>query len=182
MLLRKRGWKSVICVLLCVAMMLSLGVTAFAGNADPSTLETAERALVLDYGFESIENGVVEDQSGNQFDGQLFGDQAALAGGVTGNGLALNGGYVRIPAKAIQGLTDVTISAQVYIKNLTPHSDYNGEAAIVKPTTLLFAGVADHSKSTSIRPRASGATLPWCRRARRCASTSTASSCGSRPA
>ena len=147
MLLRKRGWKSVICVLLCVAMMLSLGVTAFAGNADPSTLETAERALVLDYGFESIENGVVEDRSGNQFDGQLSGDQAALAGGVTGNGLALNGGYVRIPAKAIQGLTDVTISAQVYIKNLTPHSDYNGEAAIVKPTTLLFAGVADHSKS-----------------------------------
>ena len=104
MLLRKRGWKSVICVLLCIAMMLSLGVTAFAGNADPSTLETAERALVLDYGFESIENGVVEDRSGNQFDGQLSGDQAALAGGfVTGKRLALNGGYVPDSGKGHSG-------------------------------------------------------------------------------
>ena len=32
MLLRKRGWKSVICVLLCIAMMLSLCVTALAEN------------------------------------------------------------------------------------------------------------------------------------------------------
>ena len=67
----KQGYRRLICLLLCVAMMLSLGVTAFAEDADPSTLETAERALVLDYGFESIENGAIEDLSGNGFDGEV---------------------------------------------------------------------------------------------------------------
>lgn len=44
----KQGYRRLICLLLCVAMMLSLGVTAFAGNADPSYPSTAERNLARD--------------------------------------------------------------------------------------------------------------------------------------
>lgn len=137
----KQGYRRVICLALCIAMLLSLSVAAFAE-------EPADRRLILDYDFESIENNIVQDQSGNHYDGTLNGNAASLAGGVTGNGLSLNGDYVRIPAKAIQGLTDVTISAQVYIKSLTPHSgSWYDKPSILKPTTLLFAGQANTSKA-----------------------------------
>ena len=33
----KQGYRRLVCLLLCIAMMLSLGVTAFADDADPSS-------------------------------------------------------------------------------------------------------------------------------------------------
>ncbi len=84
--------------------------------AVPAAAEEAPAPL-LHYTMDAIDGGVIADASGNGLDGTLTG--AAEIVGADGGGSALQlpggdgGGYVTIPRGALEGATDLTVSARV---------------------------------------------------------------------
>ena len=91
-------------LLLCVLMLLAILPTAFA-ETDTAALTDN---LVLRYTFDSAENNVIKDISGNNKD-------ATIEGSVTvANGVAtLSGGAIKLPDNLLNGLDAVTVTAWV---------------------------------------------------------------------
>ncbi|HST84977.1 MAG TPA: LamG domain-containing protein, partial [Kineosporiaceae bacterium] len=105
---RRRGIRllprAVVPLLLAASSLMLVGPPAAAADVTAG--------LVLRYDLSQTSGTTVADTSGNGRDGTLNGD-ASWSGG----GLALGGtnGYVKLPNNVMAGLTQITVSADVYI-------------------------------------------------------------------
>ncbi|PSL06912.1 Ig-like protein group 4 [Haloactinopolyspora alba] len=104
-------------------LAMALGTLALAGGQDVPAAATDVPEPALHYNFDSGDptSGVITDASGNGLDGTLVnGSTASLVDGV-GDGTALDlpggsssdGAHVELPAAALDGATDLTVSARV---------------------------------------------------------------------
>lgn len=108
--------KKRIAAFMVLAMLVSMfsGLALFAGAAE----ESSDEDLVVWYKFDQVNGNVITDASGN-------GKNATIVGGVTiGNrgtekAAVLDGstGYLQLPQGIVSGLTNITVSAWVYINN-----------------------------------------------------------------
>ncbi|WP_156760656.1 LamG-like jellyroll fold domain-containing protein [Microbacterium karelineae] len=100
-------------VALPIALSLGAGMGAVAV---PAAAEDAPAPL-LHYTMDQIDGGVLADASGNGLDGALTGAAEIVDTGDGGSALRLpggdGGGYVTIPRGALEGATDLTVSARV---------------------------------------------------------------------
>ncbi|MBE1875781.1 LamG-like jellyroll fold domain-containing protein [Myceligenerans pegani] len=100
---------------LAAALALAAGLTAGATAA--SADDTEETVPHLHYTMEGVGDGIVPDVSGNGLDGTLAGEASVI--GTDDGGAALDlaggpgGGHVSIPRGALEGATDLTVSARV---------------------------------------------------------------------
>lgn len=100
---------------LAAALALAAGLTAGATAA--SADDTEETVPHLHYTMEGVGDGTVPDVSGNGLDGTLAGEASVI--GTDDGGSALNlaggpdGGHVSLPRGALEGATDLTVSARV---------------------------------------------------------------------
>ncbi|RPF21816.1 LamG-like jellyroll fold domain-containing protein [Myceligenerans xiligouense] len=100
---------------LAAALALAAGLTAGATVA--SADDTEETVPYLHYTMEGVADGTVPDVSGNGLDGTLAGEASVIGTGDGGSALDLaggsGGGHVAIPRGALDGATDLTVSARV---------------------------------------------------------------------
>ncbi|GAA4709514.1 Ig-like domain (group 4) [Promicromonospora umidemergens] len=120
---RRRSLRTAVAALATLALA---GSTAGAALAAPvtattgTTARTAEQELPaphLHYTMDDVAGDVVPDASGNGLDGAISGTTSPVD--AEGGGTALDlpggadGGYVTIPRAALEGATDLTVSARV---------------------------------------------------------------------
>ncbi|SDK51487.1 Carbohydrate binding module (family 35) [Nonomuraea maritima] len=97
-----------------LALSLTTGVAAAAAAPEP--------VLTYDFDADDLTTGTITDTSGNGLDGELVNAATAalVDGAAGGHALSLPGGastsdgaYVRLPAAALKGRTDLTVSTRV---------------------------------------------------------------------
>ena len=150
-----RAWK--------ILLVTTLVITYPASPALAADLP----APVLAYEFDAgSTGGVITDSSGNGLDGTLVnGATATLADGalhLPGGSAASNGAYVTLPRKALEGRTDLTVSARVKWDGTTApwqwiyalgkdtsrylfSTPYNGDGKLRTAVTKNFAGAEAQS-------------------------------------
>ncbi|GAB3163502.1 Ig-like domain-containing protein [Myceligenerans halotolerans] len=100
---------------LAAALALAAGLTAGATTAAAD--DTEETVPHLHYTMEGVGDGTVPDVSGNGLDGTLAGEASVIGTDDGGSALDLaggpDGGHVAIPRAALDGATDLTVSARV---------------------------------------------------------------------
>ncbi|WP_456284110.1 LamG-like jellyroll fold domain-containing protein [Microbacterium sp. JZ101] len=93
-------------VFLAAAAVISTGLTAPASAAEDGP------APVLVYTMDDVADGNVPDSSGNGWDGVIVGDVPAVEG-AEGGAIDVRSGSVRVPRPALEGATDLTVSARI---------------------------------------------------------------------
>lgn len=98
-----------------VAVPLALALAATGAALPASAVD--EPAPLLHYTMDDVSGGTVPDATGNDLDGTLTGTAETIPTDDGGSALDLpggaDGGYVTIPRAALEGATDLTVSAQV---------------------------------------------------------------------